>query len=132
MIELELKYIANGIFNLSRRHQGGYMPERVGERSYAKHKEFHTYYDGVRVDAQWMPSPDGYSHLIIDVSIPEGSDHPGLEDAQLSFIFEYPALLTFRCTRGYSETLSLEGGVTEELSGVESGTIYWKQGEYIR
>ena len=132
MIELELKYIANGIFNLSRRHQGGYMPERVCERSRAKHTEFHAYYDDVRVDAQWMPSSDGYSHLIIDVFVPEESERPGLDTVQLAFTFEYPALLTFRCTRGYTETLSLEGGVTEELRGVESGTLYWSQGEYVR
>lgn len=132
MVEFNLKYISNGIFNVSRRHQGGYMPERACELSRKDHTSYYVYYDGVRLDTKWIPSKDGYSELIITVSLPEAPATPDVTEACLAFELEHPVLLTFRCGKGYTESYSIEGGISEEFRGVERGSFYWRDGEYVR
>ena len=132
MIKLELKYIANGIFNISRRHQGGFMPERVCEVCRNDGIGLYTYYDGVSVTTRLLRTHDEYSQLLVTTSIPDRDGSPVDTEVVLEYWTEAPVLLTFRCEESYSETMSTEGGISRECVVGDHSSFAWRQGTYAK
>ena len=133
MVDLSLSYLHPRVFNLSRQSSrdgvDSFMPERMCDTSLNDPTSIHVYYDGVSVKTQIIPSDDEYAQLLVDVSLPV--TFPEGTSVALSYKIEHPVVLSFRCAQGYSETLSIEGGVSRELRRGDAGYFEWCNGEYL-
>lgn len=133
-IDLKLKYILPGVFDVSRWERSRSMVERSGLMDSKKAERTWMYADSVHVETHYEDTEDEYGKLVLTVSL--ASAVSALTDGDCRIVLNYslkaPIILTFRVMEGYCETKSLEGGVTEEFVGNERGQLIWLNGEHIR